>query len=223
MKFSRSDVDASQIATIDIETTHYDPTEGETVAIGIGVHDCETPASAIEYELFYRSGEGEASQITRALGHLNELDVDRLVSYNGKGFDLTFLKDRLSQQGTAPFDVDLDNRHEHVDLYEPRKQEADKRNVKWPSLEECLQSYDYEPPTTIWNGREIGNTVFGEELGPAYLQAVADGDRDRQAALAEVIDHYLRTDLEANLALYYADIGAEFESAYLESTVEFET
>jgi hypothetical protein len=222
MQLSRNDVEASQIATIDIETTHYDPTEGETVAIGIGVHDRETPASEIEYELFYRSGEGEASQITRALGHLNELGADRLVSYNGKGFDLSFLEDRLSQQGTTSLDVDLDNRHEHVDLYEPRKQEADKRNVKWPSLEECLQSYDYKPPTTIWKGTEIGNTVFGEELGPAYLQAVADGDRDRQAALADVIDHYLRTDLEANLALYYADIGASFEPDDLETTAEFD-
>jgi len=36
-----------------------------------------------------------------------------------------------------------------------------------------------------------------------------------------VIDHYLTTDLEANLALYYGDIGATFEPARLGERKEF--
>ncbi|MDS0300917.1 hypothetical protein NDI76_19400 [Halogeometricum sp. S1BR25-6] len=62
---------------------------------------------------------------------------------------------------------------------------------------------------------------FGDELGPTYLEAVEARDDDRCATLVEVIEHYLVTDLEANLALYYGDIGEEFESVHLGSTVEF--
>ena len=44
-----------------------------------------------------------------------------------------------------------------------------------PKLEECLASYDFAEPVTEWDGRPVTNTRFGEELGPAYLSAVAAG------------------------------------------------
>ena len=68
---------------------------------------------------------------------------------------------------------------------------------------------------TEWNGRPVTNKRFGEELGPAYLEAVSTGDDEQATTLRTVIDHYLVTDCEANLAIYYADIGDTFEPQYL--------
>jgi len=39
----------------------------------------------------------------------------------------------------------------------------------------------------------------------------------------EVLDHYLKTDLEANIALYYADQGLSFDPVMLDVLGEFTT
>jgi len=118
------------------------------------------------------------------------------VSYHGQDFDLDFLADRLYHLGAdnAVADADLEP---HIDVFADRKAVCDRTGQKWPKLEECLASYDFAEPVTEWDGRRVDNTRFGEELGPAYLAALADGD-DRADELREVIDHYLVTDLEAN-------------------------
>jgi len=135
------------------------------------------------------------------------------VSYHGQDFDLDFLADRLYHLGAdnAVADADLEP---HIDVFADRKAVCDRTGQKWPKLEECLASYDFAEPVTEWDGRRVDNTRFGEELGPAYLAALADGD-DRADELREVIDHYLVTDLEANPAIYHADCGVEFEPEWL--------
>jgi hypothetical protein len=222
MQYSREDPGGGRVATIDIETTHYKPEQGETVSIGLGVHDRDMPASEASYELFHRDGKGEDVCIQSALRHLNDLDADRLISYKGRDFDLWFLNERLYLRKASVVPLDLDTPDTHIDLFEDREAKANREGISWPGLEDCLHSYEYTPPTTIWNGREVDNTRFGEELGPAYLQAIDDGDQDRQSDLTDVIEHYLRTDLEANLALYYADIGVGFEPEYLGTTADFD-
>jgi hypothetical protein len=214
VQYPRDNPGFERVATIDIETTHFKPRQGETVSVGIGVHDPGTPGEEATYEHFHRDENGEAGLIARAYDRLNELDADGLVTYNGRGFDFGFLVDRLSLLGEEFRDAALDTRETHVDLFEGRKAEADRQGKKWPSLEECLSAYDLTPSKTVWRGSEVTNTRFGEELGPAYLQAV-DAESDEAEELREVIDHYLITDLEANFALYYADIGEEFEPAHV--------
>jgi len=53
---------------------------------------------------------------------------------------------------------------------------------------------------------------------------VEAGDNRAIDTYREVLDHYLKTDLEANIALYYADRGASFDPVTLdvprESTTE---
>jgi hypothetical protein len=221
MRYSREDTGFERVATIDIETTHYKPEEGETVSIGIGVHDRGTPADGATYEMFHRNGDGEAALISRALQHLNDFEADGLVSYKGRHFDLDFLYKRSHILEESVGGVDLATPETHVDLFEDRKTEAERLNNKWPKLEECIESYEWTPATTIWGGSELTNVRFGEELGPTYLEALGAGDEDRCAALVDVIEHYLVTDLEANIAIYYGDIGETFEPAHLGSTMTF--
>jgi hypothetical protein len=83
---------------------------------------------------------------------------------------------------------------------------ANRTGAKWPSLEECLDSYEFPKPRTIWEDSEVTNSIFGEDLGPRYLVR-ASNDEPEANRLQEVIDHYLMTDLEANFLLYYADVG----------------
>lgn len=222
MQFSRDDAGFSRIATIDIETTGFDGMTDETVSIGVGLHERGAPADEATYEMFHRDGDGEAALIRRAYRHLNEFDADGLVSYNGEDFDFDFLYKRTHALNEDIGTLDhLLNPETHVDIYKDRKAEAERLNEKWPSLEECLGSYGWTPATTVWGGEKVTGRRFGDELGPAYLEAVDVGDDDRCATLVEAIEHYLVTDLEANLALYYGDIGEEFEPVHLGSTVEF--
>ncbi|WP_224333510.1 ribonuclease H-like domain-containing protein [Haloprofundus halobius] len=219
MEYSREDDGFERVATIDIETTHYDPEQGETVSIGIGVHDRESAGSEATYEMYHRDGETEGEMIKRAFRRLDEFGADGLVSYNGRGFDIDFLVERLSITGEDYHETSLHTEDTHIDLFEDRKTEASRRNQKWPSLEECVESYGWKPASTVWQGSEVTSKRFGRELGPAYLKAVDEGDDDRRATLTDVIEHYLVTDLEANFAVYYADIGEEFEPVHMGTTL----
>lgn len=222
MRITLDDDGYGRVATLDIETTHYDAAEGEIVSIGVGVHDRGDPASEAEYRTFHRDGRGEAELVARAMERLAEFDADALVSYRGVNFDVEFIEDRLAilgreDVGTFPEYA----RTNHVDLFVPRKRVAEYQNLEWPGLEDCLESYEYPRPRTVWNDAELTNTRFGEELGPLFLEAL--GDTARCSALSEVIEHYLVTDLEANIALYHADIGRPFEPHHLDDVREFAT
>jgi len=94
---------------------------------------------------------------------------------------------------------------------------------KYPSLEECLDSYDFPIPKTVWNGAPLDNSRFGKEFGPEFLNVVANGDDQAIGPYRDVLDHYLKTDLEANLALYYADQGRSFDPDHLGLSGEFQT
>ena len=100
---------------------------------------------------------------------------------------------------------------------------SDERGAPWPRLEACLASYDHAPATTVWRGDPLTNARFGEELGRAYLRTLGTetGARFRER-LVEVIDRYLIGDLEATLALFYADVGESVEGRYLGTERRFE-
>lgn len=220
MRIDRDDHGFDTIATLDIETTHYDPAEGEVVSIGVGLHSPGEPASEASYQLFHRDGRGEDLVIDDAMTWFHEQDPDGLVSYKGEGFDLDFLGKRLKHLGaTDRTSLPRSIYRNHIDLYPDRKQRAEDLGEKWPSLEECLESYGYPVPETIWNGGVLTNTRFGEGLGPRYLDAIRAGDT--LETLQEVIEHYLITDLEANFAVYYSDIGQPFEPRHLSNSREF--
>lgn len=215
MRYERPDPGHRRIATLDVETTHFDPADGEVVSVGVGVHDRGDPADAATFETFHRAGEGEAALIDCALDRLAALDADGLVTYNGREFDLPFLRgrlDRLDAECEPPAVATSPARH--VDLFGDRKRRADRDGVKWPSLEECLEAYGYPRPVTELDGETITNGRFGDEVGPEYLETVGD-DAPRAATLEAAIDHYLATDLEANVALFYADVGVPYEPELL--------
>lgn len=221
MRFDRQDPGHDRIATLDIETTHYKPSKGEIVSIGVGVHHRGEPGGSATWDTFHRDGDGETPMIRGALNRLSEYNADGLVSYNGRSFDLEFIGRRLDQLGeTVKFPEIATESDRHVDLYVDRKRRADQENAKWPSLEECLDSYGYPCPVTRWNGAEITNSRFGEEIGPAYLAAIGENSPQSEA-LQKAIDHYLTTDLEANIALYYADIGDTYSPHLLGTERDF--
>lgn len=223
MRYDRADGGHGRVATVDIETTATDPSEGELVSVGVGVHDRTEPLSEATYELCHRRGDDEVAVVRRATSWLADADPDALVSYNGVEFDLAFVRGRLDRHDA---DVDLPAVTEppaHVDLFTDRRRRADAEGVPWPSLEECLEAYGHTPPRTVWRGEPVTNGRFGEEIGPAYLRTLGTDTGARlRATLGEVIDHYLVTDLEATLALFYADLGVSFDARYLGTEARFD-
>jgi hypothetical protein len=226
MRYARDDPGNDRIATLDIETTATDPAVGELVSVGVGVHDRTDPLTEATYETFHR-GDGEetddeASLVERAMAHLDAADADALVTYNGIEFDLPFVEERLDRLGAA-VDLSALTSSSHLDLFRDRKRRADEAGEKWPTLEACLESYGHAPPTTVWRDAPLTNGRFGEELGPAYLRTLGTETGARfRASLTEVVDHYLIGDLEATLALYYADLGESVEGAYLGTERRFD-
>jgi hypothetical protein len=222
--YPRDDPGHDRVATLDIETTATDPAEGELVSVGVGVHDRTDPLTAATYETFHRRGDGgdEAALVERAMAHLDTVGADALVTYNGIEFDLPFVEGRLDRLGAAVGPPEITS-SSHLDLFLDRKRRADEAGTRWPRLEECLESYDYTPATTVWRGDPLTNARFGEELGPAYLRTLGTetGARFRER-LVEIIDHYLIGDLEATLALYYADLGESVEGTYLGTEARFD-
>ncbi|MFC7173422.1 ribonuclease H-like domain-containing protein [Haloplanus litoreus] len=223
MRFPREDPAAETVATVDIETTAVDPGDGELVAIGVGVHPRAEPLTRATYETFHRDGDGEVSLIRAAMDYLARSGADALVTYNGAEFDLPFVERRLAERGAALDLPAITASETHLDLFLDRRDRAEAADEPWPSLETCLESCGYTPAETVWRGTPVTNERFGDELGPAYLRTLgtATGARFR-ATLAEVVDHYLRTDLEATLALFYADVGEPFDSTYLGTERRFE-
>ena len=97
MKYDGDYGDHDKLVTFDIETTHYDPDRGETVAIGVGQHDVGSPEGEARYETFARRQRGlddERQLVERAFEFIDRLDGDTLVSYNGVEFDMDFLYKR---------------------------------------------------------------------------------------------------------------------------------
>lgn len=215
MQYDAPSDDHERLVTFDIETTHYEPAEGETVAIGVGEHTLGTPGVTATYDVLARDDfETEGELIRRGIERIDAADADALVSYNGIDFDWDFLAERAERVGVAIEPPVLHAAGSHVDLFADRAALVEYRYDR-PSLEACLDSYDYPVPSTIWNGEAVTNKRFGQELGPALLAAMHDGDADQLDALRDVLAHYLITDLEANFAIYYADRGVAFSPAYL--------
>lgn len=212
-----------RITTFDIETTHFNPEKGETVAIGVGVHTPNDPETAASFETFLRESRADEGELVeRAFRHIDRLDPDALVSYNGLEFDMEFLWERAAQLDTTLNLPEVHVNGPHIDLFADRKAASDP-DTKWPSLEECLASYDYPVTETLWNGSPVTNTRFGEELAPAWLEACMGTDDTAIDTLRDLLDHYLITDLEANLAIYYADRNIEYRPIFLGRDASFET
>ena len=183
------------------------------------------PGSEAHYKTFARSNHtitDEQPLVSKAFRYIDGLDGDVLVSYSGSDFDMEFLAARSTQFDSAPSPPTLHTAGQHIDLFTDQKAAYDP-GKKWPPLEECLSSYGFPVPKTTWNGAPLDNSRFGDEFGPAFLEVVATGGDHAIAAYREVLDHYLTTDLEANLALYYADQGVAFDPVMLEVPGAFTT
>jgi DNA polymerase elongation subunit (family B) len=210
VKVDRADPGHQRIATFDIETTHYDAAEGEVVSVGVGLHERGKPLSDMEMRQFHRRPDrDEEAVIRQAYNWIDEQSPDFFVSFNGRYFDTDFTDARLARLGGDPVRPSIDTDETHLDLlHDDRKQLADDNGDKFPSLEEVVESYTGEaPPEHYWRGDELDNVRFGEELGPAYLNAVEREDAAEMTGLEVVIDSYLRQDLLHNLQIYYHDIG----------------
>jgi DNA polymerase elongation subunit (family B) len=197
---------ATRYASIDIECNSLDPTSGRTVAIGIGLKDTVAGEQSIDVLTLGGAMGDEETLIRRAFERINEFDPSTLVSFNGRGFDLNYLSERLAIL-EATQQVELQCEDNHIDLFVPRKEKAEEQGIKWPSIEEVLEGHGLTVQPTHWRGEQLTNTLFGEELAPEYIQAITE---DRTATIDEletVIHEYVMSDIEANLVLYETDAG----------------
>lgn len=204
-----------RIGTLDIETSGFDGRTDDLVAIGVGYYDATSGENA-EVKVHTRKSVGgdERDLIRAAYEWLNDRGPDCLTSYKGKFFDLTFLDNKVDALGFSNCPP-LECAGTHVDLFPPRKRRANELNQKWPSLEESLDSYGIPEYETDWEGEKLTNTRFGEDLAPRYVNALVADNSETLEELESVVVEYTETDVEANIALYEADVGREYVPTYV--------
>ncbi len=202
----------SNVGTLDIETSGFDGATDDLVAIGVGYYEANGDTAEVEVHTQQDYDGDEAELIRGALDWLNNREIDTLATFNGAGFDFDFLVDKRDALGAVEI-TDILSWPDHVDLLAERKQ-ALGAHREWPSLEECLDAYQIPKSETTWQGKALGNTMFGEELAPEYVSALQSGDTDTLDALDAVVREYTRTDIEANIALYEYDVGREYTPSY---------
>lgn len=197
---------ATRYGTIDIETDGVDPTSSQTVAIGIGLKDTVADEQMIDVLTLGGALGDEGTMIRRAFERINEFEPDALVTFNGKSFDLDYLSERIEslQFRQKP---NLNCTKNHVDLFVPRKKSADEAGVKWPSLEEVLDTHGLTVQPTMWKEEELSNSIFGERLASKYIDAVSEDRKGEIDELENVIHQYVVGDIESNIALYEIDAG----------------
>ncbi len=202
----------SNVGTLDIETSGFDGRTEDLIAIGVGYYEADGDTAEVEVHTQQDYGGDEAELIRSAYDWLNNRDLDVLATFGGAGFDFDFLVDKCDALRIADR-PDLLSWPSHVDLLAERKQ-ALGAHREWPSLEDSLDAYGIEEYETAWQGAKLTNTRFGEELAPKYVSALQSGDTDTLDALDAVVREYTETDIEANIALYEADVGREYTPSY---------
>lgn len=199
-----------RIGAIDIETNGINPKSHTLVAIATGYYD--TTTTEFDWAVHtLATATDEPSLIHEAFGWLEHHQPEGMITYNGNDFDLPFITHRLNKHGIR------DNPSliaPHIDLYTPRKRAADHADEKWPALEECLNAYGIPCYETMFQGEPLDNTRFGEELAPAYLDAITHRDSHTIQELETVIRPYAASDIEATIALYEADADRNYTPNY---------
>lgn len=211
-------VSAVPEAAVDLD----DSTTLELLCVAVGYR--ERPGGRVETEVLFREGADERSELTLyadLCDWVESRDPDRLVTYNGSGFDLPHLRTRIELIadasdlwsetvervvrlfGTSDGPGTLD----HTDLYHRGKlaDVTDQRPTYW-------DVYRHSLDPTEWRAeqREAGRFPADWDLddprvrngdvpgfGERYLSLVADGERDgvEARALRELLRHYAVSDV----------------------------
>lgn len=201
-----------RIAVLDLESGGVEGSTDPLIAIGAGHYDLSEDVA--ESKVFILdSALDQVELIRKAYDWLNDFEFDALVTYNGEWFDLPFLSDKLD---ATPFDGARPELNDtlHVDLAVPRFEQADAMGAKYPSLEECLDANEIPLHEVHWNGEELTNTRFGEELAPRFKTALEEEMESVVKPLCTTISDYTAADIEATAALYQTDAGREYTPVY---------
>jgi hypothetical protein len=205
---------AEHFAVFDIETTGRDGTQDNVVAIAVGCYDLTMDYA--EVQVFTFAGEGdELTLIRNSYTWLENHCEEGVVTYNGVGFDVPFLEDRIT--ALLPMEEEgptLNCMDRHLDLFLRKKEFTTTVGSKWPTLEECLAAYNIPVQTVYWEGEELTNKRFGEYLAPRYLQAIEEDDRETIERLEKKIIEYAAGDIEATVALHEADARRSYLPDY---------
>ncbi|MDO5491117.1 MAG: ribonuclease H-like domain-containing protein [Bacillota bacterium] len=158
---------------LDIETTGLNPRRDRFV-LG-GLYDGQT---GVLHQVFAESVEEEAETL-QAFARLID-DVDMVVTYNGRHFDMPFLAERMRRAGTRalaqPYDLDL---YRMVDKYSPLRRLLP--NLKQKSVENYMG---------FWQDRT--DEISGVESVELYYEYT----RTKNPALEEKILLHNRDDVE---------------------------
>jgi hypothetical protein len=209
----------------DFDDTRY----FELVAIGLGYR--ATPDAEPETTVLLRRGDWDDEHtvdlLDRLLRWCDDRDVDRLLTYNGEGFDLVHLRhwvDEAAAAGHAGFAERFDRlTTSHIDLKHlateryrdrlPGRASFHKleRVCRWEGIEmpeTRYADYDLNPDFLRGAGVPEHDTVvegrhLGSGLGAAYVEGIAAGldDRLTYRELERLLRDYARSDVAVLFAL----------------------
>lgn len=94
---------SSSFAVLDIETTGLSPVYSSIILMGLIVVDPSKDTPLTMHQLFAITPHDEFEILEKTLSLLN--DVDYIVTFNGKSFDMPFLNKRLERNNLDPINI----------------------------------------------------------------------------------------------------------------------
>lgn len=203
----------------DFEDTRY----FELVAVALGYRS--DPSAEPETAVLLRRGgwaaEHTADLLDRAMQWCDAREADRLLTYNGEGFDLVHLRNWVDEAAESGHTNRRDTFDRLVSLHEDLKHPATERYrdrlpgrasfhklervCRWTGLEVSETHYaDYDLNPDFLRGagvpehdRVVEGKHVGQGLGAAYVEGIAAGldDRLTYRELERLLRDYARSDV----------------------------
>lgn len=191
------------------------------------------PDATVETATFVREEwgpTGELAVLSETLDWFDAHRADRVLTYNGREFDVPRLRARArasieALESSSPVETRLETflaTHEHVDLFSELAEPFERTHGHRPSFENACEALDIDVPRTPIEEYELDFVDFPAHrsttqamapyllgvdvpvLGAQYLDLLEVGATDTKtvADIAAAIDHYARTDVDPLFALW---------------------
>lgn len=153
-----------KVLVIDIETTGLYPNSSKVI-LG-GVLDLTESGLGIR-QYFLEQGDDEKDLLVEYVSQLKEADV--LITYNGNGFDLPFLKHRLAHHAIR---IDFDH-CQSFDLYRALHHYSNFRSILPNLKQKTIETY-------LGLSVDRQDEISGQESVALYQGYLADGSLDKK-------------------------------------------
>jgi len=163
-----------RIGVVDIETTGLSPARNKVILGGILFFEGERKRMV---QIFADSRDEEPDLLAEYAQLLYQADV--LITYNGTGFDIPFIKKRMTEHGMRPGNID---KIHHIDMLRILRRYSDLKNVLPDLKQKTVERY-------FGDDSERTDEISGAESVKLYNEYCAASGHRAEAIRDKILLH----------------------------------